>query len=217
MFRYFMNLETLWVLIDTDSERKLRKWSNMFDLAGPAQLRLVKECRTLLDKALAQASTPEERRRIELFSKTYRAAEYLFEFANATFIQALRFLGRVILGIFRQIAMSARLGDRRDDARALVLLAPAQFLLQRFEPVGCHRDLVHRNRPFVQMARRQGRSRAGQAKKENGPAALASNRSQLNFPQYSSVLPIFTSKESVRRRMGRFFGRFRRPSTPIRL
>jgi hypothetical protein len=90
MFRYFMNLETLWVLTDTDSERKLRKWSNMFDLAGPAQFRLVKECRTLLDKARAQASSPEERQRVELFSKTYRVAEYLFEFANANTVAPSR-------------------------------------------------------------------------------------------------------------------------------
>src|SRR5690606_19126958 len=36
-----------------------------------------------------------------------------------------------------------RFGDCLDDARPLFLLAPAQFLLQRFESLVRHRDLVH--------------------------------------------------------------------------
>ncbi|MBL8293775.1 MAG: hypothetical protein JNN08_18160, partial [Bryobacterales bacterium] len=55
-----------------------------------AQFRLVKDCRALLDKSLAQAATPEELQRIELFSKTYRVAEYLFEFANSKAIAPAR-------------------------------------------------------------------------------------------------------------------------------
>lgn len=90
MSRYFMNLETLWILMDADYERKLRKWSNQFALESPAQQRIVKECRALLDKAATTAKSTDERRRVELFSKSFRLSEYMFEFANAKQVKVSR-------------------------------------------------------------------------------------------------------------------------------
>ena len=58
-------------------------------------------------------------------------------------IEALRLLGGMVFGVLRQVAMRARFRDRLDDARPLFLLAPAQLFLERCEPVGGHRDLVH--------------------------------------------------------------------------
>src|SRR5690606_42080760 len=66
------------------------------------------------------------------------AINKVLELGDAAFIVALRFLGCMVLGIFRTIAMGACLGNRLDDAWTLFLLAPAQFFLQLNEAVLRH-------------------------------------------------------------------------------
>ncbi len=90
MARYFGDLEKLWILMDNDAERKLRKWSNQFDLKSAEQKELAAGCRRLLDRAAAAARTGRERDRVALLSKSYRLTEYLFEFANAPRVDRAR-------------------------------------------------------------------------------------------------------------------------------
>jgi hypothetical protein len=71
------------------------------------------------------------------------ARDQVLDFADAAFIVALGFLGGMVFGIFRQVAMGARFGNCLDDARALFLLTPAQFFLQLDEPTLCHRYLIN--------------------------------------------------------------------------
>ena len=89
------------------------------------------------------------------------AGDEIFQLVHAAFIEALRFLGGMILRVFGQVAMGARFRNRFDDARTLFLLTPAQFFLQLDEPTF---------RRFV-IAR-------GTTQKD-GPAALANEPSQF--------------------------------------
>src|SRR6185312_5762785 len=115
----------------------------------------------------------------------------ILKFADAAFVEALLLLGGVIFGIFGKVAVRARLGDRLDDARPLLLLAPAQFFLQRFEPFACHRDLVHGlpscRPPFPGWGRRTKRKRPVGSNQRN--------RLTSDSNQYSYVCTLFTPKK----------------------
>jgi hypothetical protein len=87
---YFSLLRALWIKMDNDAERKLKKWSNQFELRSEEQREMARECRRLLDTAARQSRSDAERARIELFSKTFRLTEYFFEFANAKTIPRAR-------------------------------------------------------------------------------------------------------------------------------
>jgi hypothetical protein len=54
-------------------------------------------------------------------------------------------LGGVILGILRQVAVRARIGDLLDDARPLHLLAMLELSLERRIALSRHGELVHRS------------------------------------------------------------------------
>ncbi len=58
------------------------------------------------------------------------ALEHVLQFDDAALVMGLGFLGRMIFGVFRQVAVRARLRDRLDDARALHLLAGLKLRLQ---------------------------------------------------------------------------------------
>jgi len=88
MERYFELLHELWIRMDNDAERKLRKWSNQFDLRSDEQRNMVRECRRILDSAVAAAKSPEERERAGLLSKSFRLSEHFFELANAQQVSA---------------------------------------------------------------------------------------------------------------------------------
>lgn len=83
METYFDTLHRLWILMDNDAERKLRKWSNQFELRSEEQRAMVKQCRVLLDQAYAASKSDSERRRVDLLSKSFRLSEHFFELANA--------------------------------------------------------------------------------------------------------------------------------------
>ncbi|MBK9169222.1 MAG: DUF4838 domain-containing protein [Bryobacterales bacterium] len=83
MERYFDLLHRLWILMDNDAERKLRKWSNQFDLRSEQQRQMVRECRRILNSAAAAAGTSEEKSRVDLLSRSFRLSEMFFEMANA--------------------------------------------------------------------------------------------------------------------------------------
>ena len=59
------------------------------------------------------------------------ALQHVLELDDAALVVRLRLLGRMIFGVFREVAVGARLGDRLDDARALDLLAMRELRLQR--------------------------------------------------------------------------------------
>ena len=82
MLAYFLGLEELWISMDADAERKLFRWANQFTLRPPQQ-EMVRAARARLDRAKTLAATPDEKRRIELFSKTFRLSEMIFDLANA--------------------------------------------------------------------------------------------------------------------------------------
>src|SRR6185312_14095936 len=56
--------------------------------------------------------------------------QQLLELDDAALVMRLRLLGRVIFGVFRQVAVTSRLRDRGDDARPLDLLAMVKFRLE---------------------------------------------------------------------------------------
>ena len=51
---------------------------------------------------------------------------------DAAFDEALLFARGVVFGVFLQIAVAARLGDRLDDARTIFALQSLQFGAQAF-------------------------------------------------------------------------------------
>src|SRR5690606_31227250 len=55
----------------------------------------------------------------------------------------------VVLGILGQVAMRTRLRDRLDDARPLLLLAPAELFLEPLVTRNGHRHLVHSSKPLL--------------------------------------------------------------------
>ena len=88
--RYFAILRELWIKMDQDAERKLRKWSNQFELRSEEQRAMARECRRLLDQAARDSRSDPERARVDLFWKSYRLTEYFFEFANTKTIKRAR-------------------------------------------------------------------------------------------------------------------------------
>jgi len=81
---YFAGLEQLWITLDNQKgpERKLFRWDRQF-LADADDLAAVRRCRDLLTRAESLAQTTPQRRRIALFSKTFRLPETLYRFAAA--------------------------------------------------------------------------------------------------------------------------------------
>lgn len=84
MEEYFKTLEKLWIILDNKKgpERKLFQWSRQF-IADKEDMAIVKKCRELLDKSIKLAKGEKEKKRIELFSKTFKLSEYLFEIRNS--------------------------------------------------------------------------------------------------------------------------------------
>jgi hypothetical protein len=79
---YWTTLEKLWIAMDNQHERKLYRWGNQFLLGTDEQRNLAREARKHLDRALGLAADGPEKSRVELFSKSYRLTEYLFELSN---------------------------------------------------------------------------------------------------------------------------------------
>lgn len=84
MNSYFITLEQLTQSMNNNPNqyRKMFMYPQQLLLSAP-ELALVQKARGHLNKAARLARTPEEKQRIELFSKTFRLSEYLFELANA--------------------------------------------------------------------------------------------------------------------------------------
>jgi hypothetical protein len=91
MFDYFATLEKLWTSLDNveGPERKLNRWSNQF-VTTEKDRETIRRCRALLDEAKSLVRSDAEKKRVELFSKTFRLSEYLFEFAAAPAVSAAR-------------------------------------------------------------------------------------------------------------------------------
>jgi hypothetical protein len=86
MSKYFQKMDALWIDLDGTAERKIRKWSNQFQL-NERQRSEVQEGRRLLDQATSLARDPLEKRRVSLFSRCYRLSELFFEIANEPVIK----------------------------------------------------------------------------------------------------------------------------------
>jgi len=84
MRSYWRRWETLWIAMDNvkGPERKLFRWGRQF-LADAEDRAVLAACREDLDVAMGTAVTDRQRQRIELFSKTFRLCERLFELARA--------------------------------------------------------------------------------------------------------------------------------------
>jgi len=91
MEEYFTRLEHLWVVLDNKKgpERKLFQWSRQL-LTDEEDRAEIKACRGLLDKAIALAVTEEQKKRVDLFSRTFRLTEYLIELNAATTVEKSR-------------------------------------------------------------------------------------------------------------------------------
>ena len=83
MHRYFALLEDLYCNhMNRRIEQKLFRWERQFACPEGERV-LFRHCRQLLDQALRAADDERARRRIELFSKTFRYAELLVEIGSA--------------------------------------------------------------------------------------------------------------------------------------
>jgi len=82
MNAYFAIQEKLWnqLNIVEGPERKLFGWNRSY-VTTPASRALISEARQKLNEALAQASTPEEKSRVELFSDCFGISEIMFGLA----------------------------------------------------------------------------------------------------------------------------------------
>jgi len=91
MFEYFAMLEKLWTSLDNveGPVRKLNRWSNQF-VTTEKDRETIRRCRALLDEAKSLVRSDAEQKRVELFSKTFRLSEYLFEFAAGPPVSAAR-------------------------------------------------------------------------------------------------------------------------------
>jgi len=91
MEEYFTCLENLWITLDNKKgpERKLFQWSRQL-LTDEQDREEIKKCRKFLDDAASLAVTEEQKKRINLFSRTFRLTEYLVELDAATAVSRSR-------------------------------------------------------------------------------------------------------------------------------
>ncbi len=91
MEEYFTRLENLWITLDNKKgpERKLFQWSRQL-LTDEQDREEIKKCRKLLDYATSLTVTEEQKKRINLFSRTFRLTEYLVELNAATTVSRSR-------------------------------------------------------------------------------------------------------------------------------
>jgi len=82
MLEYFTTLEALFLELNDDQERKLHRWHTQF-LTDESERAKIALARRLLDEAAKKADREQEKERIDLFSKSFRLSECLFEFAAA--------------------------------------------------------------------------------------------------------------------------------------
>src|SRR5579862_2200553 len=78
--------------------------------------------------------------------------DLVLEFAEAALDKALALARGVVLGVLRQVAMRARLGDGADNGRTIDRFEALQLVLQAVVTVDGHRDFVHRTE-FALVAR----------------------------------------------------------------
>src|SRR3546814_644955 len=71
----------------------------------------------------------------------------ILECGDAAFDEALMLARSVILGVFRKIAVLARIRDRLDHGRAFDRLQGLQFILQPGSTRGRDRNLFHVSHP----------------------------------------------------------------------
>lgn len=88
MYDYFKTLEQFFLIANANQERKLDRYYFQFVLTSQTKP-LVAKARALLDQAVSQAKTPQEKQRIDLFNKTFKLSEMFFELANSPYDQAL--------------------------------------------------------------------------------------------------------------------------------
>ena len=72
--------------------------------------------------------------------------KFVFNLGNAPFDKTLLLPGRMVFGVFPQIAMRSGLRDCRDYLGAHLGLENTQFLSQRFRAASCHWCLAHYTR-----------------------------------------------------------------------
>src|SRR3989344_2544944 len=73
----------------------------------------------------------------------------VFDVGDLAFDPALALLGRVILGVLGEIAVRARLGDRRNHGGPLDRLQTLQFFVQGLVALDGHRNFFHRDSRFA--------------------------------------------------------------------
>ena len=75
-----------------------------------------------------------------------RPRDFILELDDPAFDKALPVTGGVVLGVFGQVSVVARLGYGADNRRPVNSFQPLQLLPEPIEALGRHRDLVHRER-----------------------------------------------------------------------
>ena len=76
MFNFFRTEEDLWNALNNTIERKLNRYRNQF-ITNEKQRKLIKKCRSYLDSATANAREENVRKRVKLFSKTFKLSEMI--------------------------------------------------------------------------------------------------------------------------------------------
>jgi hypothetical protein len=79
---YFQTLESMWTYMDNveGPERKMYRWTTVFKTDAKS-MAMIQQARADLGKAASIAITPDQKARIELFSKTFHLSEMLFDLA----------------------------------------------------------------------------------------------------------------------------------------
>src|SRR5439155_16369848 len=71
------------------------------------------------------------------------AGDLVLEFGEAAFEKALALATRAVLGVLRNVAVGAGLGDGADDGRTIDRFQPLRLVLQPSIPLDGHRDLIY--------------------------------------------------------------------------
>src|SRR6185312_1323186 len=89
-----------------------------------------------------------------------RPRDLVLDRRDAALDPTLPLLGGVILGVLRQVAVRARLGDRGDGVRPLLGLQTLQFLVEGLVALGGHGHLVHTGVARLALLKNRFRPRA---------------------------------------------------------
>jgi hypothetical protein len=132
MLRYFQTWERLYIELSVVKGPKWKYFSYPAVFSRtPEDIALVKTCRACLDEAAGLVQTEAEKQRLELFAKTFRLSEYLFDTgANGASPEKAEAIRHYFTTVIQPDPMTLQDRTRRDD-RLMEALIPSLVRAQK--------------------------------------------------------------------------------------